>query len=183
MIRKGSAKSPAFGLQETKTMTIINGLRLPMTLIRLALVLIGFMACKTDNITPMQNKSTEGDSIADDTAGRLLIKIGSKSFSATLAANPTAEAFKARLPLTVSMTELNGNEKYYRFPANLPSNPTGQGMIENGDLMLYTSNTLVLFYKTFSTSYPYTRIGRIENAAGLAAALGSGDVTVSFELE
>ena len=81
------------------------------------------------------------------------------------------------------MTELNGNEKYYRFPTHLPSNPAGVGRIESGDLMLYTSNTLVLFYKTFPTSYQYTSIGKIDNAAGLVSALGSGDVMVSFELE
>lgn len=150
-------------------------------LVQLALVLIGFMACKTDTI--MQNTGIEGDSIADSAAGSLVIKIGSKSFPATRADNPTAAAFKARLPLTISMGELNGNEKYYRFSTNLPSNPSNPGTIENGDLMLYTSNTLVLFYKTFSTSYPYTRIGKIDNVAGLAAALGSGDVMVNFELE
>ena len=79
------------------------------------------------------------------------------------------------------MSDLNGNETYYRFPTNMPSNPANPRMIENGDLMLYTSNTLVLFYKTFATSYTYTRIGKVDNVAGLAAALGSGDVTVGFE--
>jgi len=48
--------------------------------------------------------------------------------------------------------------------------------------MLYGSNTLVLFYQTFSTSYNYSRIGRIANPAGLADALGLGNTTVKFEL-
>ena len=47
--------------------------------------------------------------------------------------------------------------------------------------MLYGSTCIVLFYESFSTSYRYTRIGRVDNPAGLAAAVGSGSVTVSFE--
>ena len=81
------------------------------------------------------------------------------------------------------MVELNGNEKYVDLSRNLPTNAANPGTIQNGDLMLYGSATLVLFYKTFSTSYSYTKLGRIDDVTGLAAALGAGNVTVSFELE
>lgn len=110
------------------------------------------------------------------------IKVGPKTFTARLEDNATARAFKASLPVTVRMTELNGNEKYFRFPSDLPTNESNPGTIQTDDLMIYGQNTLVLFYKTFSTSYSYTRLGRIDDPAGLAAAVGSGDITVTYEL-
>lgn len=48
--------------------------------------------------------------------------------------------------------------------------------------MLYGANTLVFFYKTFTTAYNYTKLGMVDDTTGLAAALGTGNVTVSFEV-
>lgn len=109
------------------------------------------------------------------------ITIGVAVFTATLNNNATATAFKARLPLTIRMTELNGNEKYYDFSGPLPTDASVGGDIKVGDLMLYGNNVLVLFYKNFHTSFSYTRLGKIDNTAGLVAALGTGSVTVQFE--
>ncbi|KAK9249807.1 hypothetical protein V1507DRAFT_469580 [Lipomyces tetrasporus] len=78
------------------------------------------------------------------------------------------------------MSELNGNEKYADLSTTLPTAPTNPGSIRAGDLMLYGSRTLVLWYEDYSTSYTYTRIGSIENAEGLAAAVGQGEVSVGF---
>lgn len=101
-------------------------------------------------------------------------------FSATLYDNETAKAFKARLPLTLDMSELNGNEKYYYLSDSLPTNSSSPSKINNGDIMLYGSSCLVIFYDSFSTSYSYTPIGKIDDPDGLAAVLGSGSVQVSF---
>jgi hypothetical protein len=113
---------------------------------------------------------------------RIKITISSSTFVATTHDNETARAFISLLPLTVNMTELNGNEKYNYLSGNLPNSPVNPSTINNGDLMLYGSNCIVLFYKTFSTSYSYTQIGAIDNPSGLETALGSGNPTLKFEL-
>ena len=119
------------------------------------------------------------ESDAED--NRVMIKIGDKEFSMTLYDNKTAAAFKELLPLTLNMSELNGNEKYFYLPGSLPTNTERVGTINAGDIMLYGSSCVVLFYETFDTAYSYTKIGHINDAAGLREAVGSGSVTVTFE--
>src|SRR3954469_7752017 len=106
------------------------------------------------------------------------IRIGDKAFAATLSDNATAAAFAKLLPLAITMTELNGNEKFASLPTNVPVRASTPASIRSGDLMLYHLNTLVLFYKSFHTTYSYTAIGRIDDPAGLA-----GDVDVTFALD
>ena len=110
----------------------------------------------------------------------IMLTIGDQSFTATMEQNSTAEAFRALLPLTLEMQELNGNEKYHYLPQSLPTNRTKVGTIHKGDIMLYGDNCVVVFYETFTTSYSYSPIGHITNPEGLGEALGSGTATVSF---
>lgn len=135
-----------------------------------------FNACSKDE-NPAQADTRDTSS----NTTKMKITIGSSVFTAVLYDNPSATAFKARLPLTINMTELNGNEKYYDFPSPLPTNALVGGNIKAGDLMLYGSNVLVLFYKNFNTSYSYTKLGYVDNPTGLAQALGTGNVIVKFE--
>lgn len=111
----------------------------------------------------------------------MTVKVGDRAFVATLADTPTAAAFRKLLPLSVTMTELNGNEKYARLSVSLPIRPSTPTGIRTGDLMMYGATTIVLFYKSFPTTYSYTQLGRIADPAGLEAALGTGAVEVTFE--
>ena len=117
----------------------------------------------------------------NQTSGKMVVKIGTSRFTATLYDNPAAKTFKSLLPLIVTMIELNENEKYNDLRSNLPTNDHKPGTIQTGDLMIYGSSTLVLFYKTFRTSYSYTKLGRIDDVTKLGEAVGSGNVTVTFE--
>ena len=112
----------------------------------------------------------------------MTITINGQVFHATLYDTETVAALKEKMPLMLSMSELNGNEKYNYLPFSLPTNAGNPGQIHAGDLMLYGSDCLVLFYESFSTSYRYTPIGRINDPSGLADAVGGGGVQVTFTL-
>jgi hypothetical protein len=111
---------------------------------------------------------------------RMGMTVGEHRFAITLADNAAARAFAAQLPLTLDMSELNGNEKHAELPRALPADAHRPGTIRAGDLMLYGSDTLGVFYLTFSSSYSYTRLGRIDDPDALSQALGPRDARVVF---
>lgn len=111
---------------------------------------------------------------------RMWMTVGEHRFAITLIDSPAAHEFALQLPLTLDMDELNGNEKKADLPKALPTNASRPGTIRNGDIMLYGSTTLVVFYLTFDSSYSYTRLGRVDDPAGLAQALGRRGVRVVF---
>ena len=106
--------------------------------------------------------------------------VGERRVAITLTDNAAARAFAAQLPLTLDMSELNGNEKHGDLPKLLPANASRPGTIRNGDLMLYGRATLVVFYVTFQSSYSYTRLSRVDDRSELAQALGPRGVRVLF---
>lgn len=113
----------------------------------------------------------------------VVIQVGDREFPATLLDNRSTQALLERFPMTVTMNEMNGNEKYYDLPSGLPTDTRSVGSIHAGDIMLYGSDCLVLFYEDFRTSYQYTRLGSISKPEGLSEALGSGSVQVTFRVE
>ena len=119
----------------------------------------------------------------DDDKNEISMKmiVGEYTFDVEYVDNNTAEAFKKMLPVTLKMEELNGNEKYCYIDSSLPTALSTPGTINAGDIMLFGSNCIVVFYETFKTSYSYTRIGKVKDTASLKKALGSGDVTIKFE--
>ena len=108
------------------------------------------------------------------------ITISGREFQARLNHCTAAQALCHSMPMTLTMDELNGNEKYCYLKENLPTRSVCPNSIAAGDLMLFGGSCLVLFYQSFTTSYDYTVLGTIENPEGLAEAVGSGPVEVEF---
>ena len=81
------------------------------------------------------------------------------------------------LPETFTMAELNENEKYYYLSSNMKNaNSEAVGQVQKGDVMLFGSDCLVIFYDSFETEFRYTKIGHIDNLGDL----GNGNVDVSI---
>lgn len=112
----------------------------------------------------------------------IVLTAGAERFEAILYDNEAARAFRALLPLTLEMADLNGNEKYFYLDEDLPATATeAPPTLHAGELMCWSGNCLVLFYESFESGYGgYVRLGRVADAEGLAGALGPGDVTVTF---
>lgn len=125
------------------------------------------------------NKIISEDNKESEEAMNTNIKviINNISYDAVLESNNTAQEFMNMLPQEFNMNELNGNEKYCYLNNNLTSNAYNPGRIEAGDIMLFGNNCIVVFYKSFNTSYSYTKIGHIENLPDL----GRDNLIVRFE--
>ena len=128
----------------------------------------------------MPVKASGADRAGELLPMKIIMTINHQSYEIALADNPTAKAFLQQLPLTMTMEELNGNEKFADLPAALKNDPHKPGTIQQGDVMLYGNKTLVLFYETFQTSYSYTPIGKMLSTGSLKKSVGEGGIDVRF---
>ena len=128
---------------------------------------------ETNNSTNEVIETKESDVKVSD----IKVIINDKTFTLKLENNKTAEEFINLLPQEFTMSELNGNEKYVYMDNSLTTNAYNPKHIEKGDVMLFGDNCLVIFYKSFDTSYSYTKIGHIDNLEDL----GNGSITAKFE--
>lgn len=110
------------------------------------------------------------------------ITINGQHFLAKLYDNQTTQELMELFPITITMNDLNQNEKYHHFNQSLPVDSESVGQIQSGDIMLFNSNSLVIFYKDFKTSYSYTRLGYIEDRKRLKEVIENGSVEVRLEV-
>ena len=115
--------------------------------------------------------------VTEKVSDSVKVFINDKEYKLNLYDNETSNSLIKLFPLNVTMKTLNENEVYVYLDEKLPTNSSNPKTINAGDVMLYGDNCLVIFYKTFNTSYSYTKIGHIDNLDNL----GNGNITVKFE--
>ena len=126
-----------------------------------------------NNTITQNNDNTGSDEIVSD----IKVIINDKNYILKLENNKTSEEFIKLIPKEYTMNELNGNEKYVYLDNSLTNKPYNPKYIQKGDVMLFGDNCLVIFYKSFDTSYSYTKIGHIENLDDL----GRENIIIKFE--
>ena len=115
----------------------------------------------------------------NNTVNNINISINGKIYNAILEDNETVKEFLKLVPQEFKMNELNGNEKFVYMNTTLPTNAINPKHINKGDIMLYGDDCLVIFYKSFTTSYSYTKMGHIDYLGDL----DSNNVVVSLEVK
>lgn len=137
---------------------------------------------KSSNEDKQQNNPQEEEKVDQN---QFYITAGERVFTAAFSDNSSAEAFKnllAEEPLTVDMHDYGRFEKVGEIGDTLPRNDE-QITTEPGDVILYLGTSITIYYDT--NSWNFTRLGKIQDATkeNLLAALGDGNVTVTFSLE
>ena len=123
----------------------------------------------------VDNLEENNDSI--EVIDSMKVYINDSEYTLNLENNETVTNIINMLPLELTMNELNGNEFYAYLDNSLKENASIPNIISKGDVMLYGDNCLVIFYKTFKTTYSYTKIGHIDNLPDF----DNSNITVKFE--
>lgn len=116
---------------------------------------------------------------AEEDNVRLEVVVEGTVYTATLSDTQAAQEFAQILPMTITMDDYGGFEKVGSLGTSLTAS-NSQTTTTAGDIVLYNSNNIVMFYG--SNSWSYTRLGKIDDLTGWADALGRGSVSVTFRL-
>lgn len=114
---------------------------------------------------------------------KLRVEAGGSTFTAALEENEAAAALVEMMeaaPIVIEMRDYSGFEKVGSLGASLPASDS-QMSTQAGDIVLYNSSQIVMFYG--SNSWSYTKLAEVEDLSGWEEALGNGNVTVTFSIE
>ena len=126
------------------------------------------------------NQTTKEDETANM---KLTLKIDGIEVDVIWADNDSVKALKnlAKDGLTINMSKYGGFEQVGSIGSTLPSSDT-RITTNPGDIVLYSSNQIVIFYD--SNTWSYTKLGHINlSKSELTDLLGDEDVVITLSLE
>ncbi len=135
----------------------------------------------TTIITPSDDDQTTKE---DETTNmKLTLKIDDIEVNVIWADNDSVKALKnlAKDGLTINMSKYGGFEQVGSIGSTMPSSDT-RITTNPGDIVLYSSNQIVIFYD--SNTWSYTKLGHINlSKSELIDLLGDEDVVITLSLE
>ena len=130
--------------------------------------------------TQSDNTSTEDDELMNKA---IVFKIGNTEVDVYWLDNDSVKELKnlAKNGLTINMSKYGGFEQVGSIGSTLPSSDT-RITTSPGDIVLYSSNQIVLFYD--SNTWSYTKLGHINlSKSELTDLLGDEDVVINMSLK
>ena len=140
----------------------------------------------TDTSDGTEQSAPSGEDQDGEEITEMYITINGNKMKVTLAQNSSVDALVDLLKqgdITYTANDYGGFEKVGGLGHTLPTNHS-QTVSEPGDIVLYQTNQIVMFYG--SNSWTYTRIGKLnyssqsELESFLGAGSGSVQVTISL---
>ena len=169
-----------------------------ITLLVTLLLIISLSACsKNDSATTPSTDDVPPTTISSDTTTpsdepkedesyllkSLVLTIDSSEVDVIWVDNDSVKALKnlAKDGLTINMSKYGGFEQVGSIGSTLPSADT-RITTNPGDIVLYSSNQIVLFYD--SNTWSYTKLGHINlSKSELTDLLGDEDVVITLNLK
>ena len=137
---------------------------------------------QNENVRP-DTDLTESDEDKVEEKETMIMEINNKAVDVTWEENASVEELKglAQTGLTITMSMYGGFEQVGSIGKSIASDDK-QTVTKPGDIVLYSSDKIVVFYG--SNSWSYTRLGKINmSQKELEQLLGNGDVTVTLSIE
>lgn len=148
---------------------------------------IGVITCPLSDIAALNGSYDvliELDESEEEEEPMMQMKINDTPVTVAWEDNESVSALKdlAMSGLTIQMSMYGGFEQVGSIGQRLPSHDV-QTSTSSGDIVLYSSNQLVVFYG--SNSWAYTRLGHITNKTPeeMRTLLSNGDVTITLSVQ
>jgi hypothetical protein len=156
-----------------------------MLILVLALAMsLSYSACRADNSMPNSASSKMPSEILTKQANsmKIIIKVGDKAVTATLIDSKTTQDFVSLLPLTLTMNDLFGREKFARLPRAISEEGERTKTYEVGDIIYWSPGPdVAIYYRHDEQPIPdpgIIAIGKIDARVGPFNVPGSVKATV-----
>lgn len=124
------------------------------------------------------------NNVTEQEEKEMIIKINGQTIPVTWEDNESVTELKKQAeqrPIVVQMSKYGGFEQVGSLGRTYPSNDT-RITAQNGDIVLYSSNQIVMFYS--SNTWAYTRLGKINlSEHEIAGLLSNENVTLTISVE